>query len=151
MPHDRFGVGADKIGRHGRSMRSDHDKIGAPIIGFGQDLDINAAKPDAMRDALLWKRKAGADLFKRASGALFLRFVEFGRNIFHETRGQQCFDRDKPQGALRLKRELHRGIEGRFRDRQFGQVDRDQDLFEHRIWPMRRGNELPRSGGRNRG
>ena len=57
---------------------------------------------------------------------------------------QQCFDRDKPQGALRLKCELHRGIEGGFRDRQFGQVDWDQYLFEHRIWPMRRSNELPR-------
>src|ERR1700704_6529264 len=124
-------------------MPSDHDKIGAPIIGFGQYLDINTAKPDGMRHALLWKSKVGADIFKRASGALFLRFVEFGRNIFHETRRQQCFDRDKPQGALRLKRELHRGIEGWLRDRQFGQVDWAQYLFEHRIWPMRRVTNAP--------
>jgi len=86
VPDNRLGVRADEIGRHGRPVRSDHDQIGVPLVSFGQDLDINTAEPDGMGNVVFWESKAGTDLLKRLKGALFLRFVEFWRNILHETR-----------------------------------------------------------------
>ena len=74
MPDNCLGVGADKIGCHRRPMGSDHDQICSPLFSFGQDLDINTAKPHCRGKAVLRKRKAGADPFKSREGPALLAF-----------------------------------------------------------------------------